>query len=58
MEIKELDGVKLKDGREGTVLDIYENGTVYMVEICDRDGRTVDLPFLREEDIDSVIYRP
>ena len=38
MDIKELDAVLLKDGREGTVLEIYEHGNVFMVEICDGEG--------------------
>lgn len=56
MEIHQLDGVRLKDGREGTVLDLYEEGTVLMLEICDDKGRTMDMPFVRKEDVTEVTY--
>lgn len=55
-KIKELDAVLLNDGREGTVLEIYEDGTVFMIEICDEEGRTIDIPFVKEEDISKVTY--
>ena len=57
MEIKQFDGIRLKDGREATVLDLYEGGTVFLVEVCDDQGRTLDLPFVKEEEIDKVTYR-
>ena len=37
-KIKELDAVLLNDGREGTVLETYEDGRVFMIEICDEEG--------------------
>lgn len=58
MDVKELDAVLLKDGREGTVLESYEHGTVFMVEICDDEGRTLDMPFIKKEDISKILYRP
>ncbi len=58
MIILEHDSVRLKDGREGIVVDTYENGTVFMVEICDDYGQTLETPILKEKDIESVIYSP
>lgn len=57
MIINELDVVRLKDGREGTVIDIYENGNVFLLEICNDKGETVCLPFVKKEDITDVTYR-
>lgn len=53
---KELDVVRLKDGREGTILDFYDNGKVFMMEISDKDGKTIDTPFVKVEDVEKVIY--
>ena len=56
MRIKDFDGVRLKDGRKGAVIAIYEQGTVFMIEICDEYGRTIDTPFVKEEDIAEITY--
>lgn len=56
MKIQQFDGVRLKDGREGAVLDLYEHGSVFMIEICDEYGRTIDMPFVKEEDIAEITY--
>ena len=56
-KIKELDAVLLNDGREGTVLETYEDGRVFMIEICDEERRTIALPFVKVEDISKVTYR-
>lgn len=56
MIINESDVVRLKDGREGTVIDIYENGAVFLLEICNDKGETVCLPFVKKEDITDVTY--
>ena len=56
MKIKEYDGVRLKDGREGTVVGIYEQGTVFMIEICDRYGQALDTSFVKEKDIVEITY--
>lgn len=57
MNIHELDVVSLKDGREGTVLGLYKDGTVFMIEICDKDGRTIDTPFVPLEAVKAIVYR-
>lgn len=54
--MKELDVVRLKDGREGTILDFYDDGKVFMMEITDKKGRTLDTPFINVEEVEEVIY--
>ena len=56
MIINELDIVLLKDGREGTVIDIYENGNVFLIEICNSKGETLCTPFVKKEDIACVTH--
>lgn len=38
------------------MVEIYEHGAVFMIEICDQHGRTLDTPFVKEEDIAEVTY--
>ena len=54
--MKELDVVRLKEGRIGAILDFYDDGKVFMMEITDKKGRTLDTPFVNVEDVDEVIY--
>lgn len=54
-KINELDVIRLKDGRLATVLEIFDNGATYLVEIADKEGRTVDLPFVTVDDISEVV---
>lgn len=55
-EMKELDVVKLKDGRTGTILYFYDSGKTAMIEIADKDGKTIEQPFIPVDEIVSVIY--
>lgn len=57
MKIGELDVVKLKDGRKGTVVDIQKDnqGFAYEIEIPGLDF--FDLPYVREDDIEAVTWR-
>lgn len=55
MQINELDVIRLKDGRLATVLEIFDNGATYLVEIADKEGRTMDLPFVTVDDISEVV---
>lgn len=53
MEIHELDGVRLKDGREVTVLEVFDNGAAYYVELpahpfCECDWFEVTLDEIAE----------
>jgi hypothetical protein len=59
MKIKEFDGIKTKDGFEGTVLEIYPNAseTAYLIEgdVADDEGiypqRTV-----KKSEIEKVTF--
>lgn len=57
MKIHEIDVVTLKDGRQGTVVDIQHDkeGYVYMIEISGVD--ILDSPYVREDEIASVDWR-
>ncbi len=55
--MKELDVVKLKDGKEATILDVYDGGTAFLVEIADEDGKTLDMPTVKAEEIEKVIWK-
>ena len=44
--MKELDVVLLKDGRQGTILDVYDQGKAYLIEIADDQGRTLELSLI------------
>lgn|GEM_PF-6017238 len=57
MEINEIDVVTLKDGRQGTVIDIQHDaqGYAYMIEIPGVD--VLDSPYVREDEIASVDWR-
>lgn len=37
--MKELDIVLLNDGRQGTILEVYEHGKAYLLEITDDMGK-------------------
>lgn len=54
--MKELDVVRLKDGRQGTILEVYECGKAYLVEIADGMGKTIDTPTVEREDIQELVY--
>lgn len=54
--MKEFDVVRLKDGRIGAILDFYDGGKVFMMDVVDKDGKTLDTPFVNVEDVDEVIY--
>lgn len=55
-KLGELDVVRLKDGRKGTVLDFYDDGKVVMLEITDSYGQTLDLPFVPVDEVDEILY--
>ena len=53
---KELDIVRLKDGRTATVLEVFKNGEAYLVEVTDEAGKTVDMPTVKSDDIEKVVW--
>ena len=54
--VKELDVVELKDGREATVLEVCDEGKAFLVEIVDDDGKTLEMPIIKAEDIVRTIW--
>ena len=51
---KMLDVVRLKDGRTGTVVEVFEDA--YMVEVTDAKGKTIAAPIVKPEDIEAITY--
>ena len=56
MTIKELDVVLLKNGKEGTVLEVYTQNNDYLIEISNENGETLELPIVNINDIEKVTY--
>ena len=54
MEIKEFDCVRLKDGRKGTIIEVYDNE--FLIEFSDDEGKTTELIELPKDQIDEIIY--
>ena len=52
MDIKECDIVRLKDGREGTVLGIWADGKAFEIEIDSPELETIEV-----DQIEEVIYK-
>ena len=57
MLTKELDIVRLKDGRTATVLEVFEAGKAYLVEVVDANGKTLDTPTVGPDDIEKVVWK-
>ena len=57
MKINELDVIRLKDGREVTVLDVYDNGAVFLVETSVPAFVESEIFEIALEDVDTVIWR-
>ncbi len=57
VDVKALDIIRLTDGRNATVLDVFDNGAAYLVEIADENGKTLDMPFVARDEIREVIWR-
>ena len=53
-----LDVVELRNGRHGTVLEIYDAGSAFLVEISNVHGQALDLPIVHLPDIVRVIWKP
>ena len=56
MRISELDVVKLKDGRLGTVIEVLKTGEIFLVEIVDERGRTQEMPTIKADEIEQVTW--
>lgn len=57
MQTKELDVIETKDGRRGTILEVYDAGAAFLVEIADQDGKTLCIPVIKAEDIAGVVWK-
>ena len=58
MEIKMYDKVKLKDGREATIVEIYEQGKAYEADILvdDKgDYPEYETETIKHEEIEEII---
>ena len=55
MKVKDLDVVRLKDGREAVILETYDNGNAFYAELQKKDSDP-DLDFIKLQDIEEVIY--
>ena len=55
--VKELDIVRLKDGRTATVLEVFDSGAAYLVEVADEAGRTQDMPTVKADEIAEVVWQ-
>lgn len=54
--MKELDIVRLRDGRTGTVLEVFESGKAYLVEITDEKGHTLEVSVIDGKDISEAVF--
>lgn len=54
--LKELDVVRLYDGRTGTILEVFENGVAFLVEITDESGATLELTTVKPGQIAAVVF--
>jgi len=53
---KMLDGVKLKDGREGAIIDVYEDGQVFLLELAGKNSPEEAEVIIKESDIETITY--
>jgi len=61
-KVNELDVVRLKDGREGTVLEVFKTEGIpdgYLIDITDinEKWKTIDMPTVTLDEIEKVIWR-
>lgn len=56
MKVELLDKIRLVDGREGTVVDVYDDG-YYEVEFIDAAGYTDSVETVSKENVASVVWR-
>ena len=56
MKIDMLDVVLLKDGRVGTVVEIFGDGEAFMVDITDDSNDEMNTPIVKMEEIEKIIY--
>ena len=54
--MKELDVIRLKDGRIGTVLESFDHGGAFLVEITDQKGKTLDELIVKADEISETVF--
>ena len=54
--LKELDVIRLKDGRIGTVLESFDHGGAFLVEITDQKGKTLDELIVKADEISETVF--
>lgn len=56
MTVKNLDVVRLKDGRTATILETFADGSAYLVEVADEAGKPTDMPTVKADEIMEVVW--
>ena len=56
MDIKELDVVRLKNGQEATIVEVFQKGAAFYVEIIEQDEDPIWKEIL-SDDIEKIIYQ-
>ena len=56
LDIKELDVVRLKNGQEATILEVFQKGAAFYVEIIEQDEDPIWKEIL-SDDIEKIIYQ-
>lgn len=53
--MKVLDVVLIKDGQEGTIVEMFDDGAM-MIEVTDKTGKMLELPIIKAEEIEKITY--
>ena len=56
LDIKELDVVRVKNGQEATILEVFQKGVAFYVEIVEQDEDPIWKEIL-SDDIEKIIYQ-
>ena len=56
LNIHILDVVRLKDGREVTILDIFDNGNTFTVELVPAPYADCNLFEVSADDVDEILW--
>jgi uncharacterized protein YkvS len=51
VQMKLYDVVRLKDKREGTIVEFFDDGNSAMIEVVDSNGKTIDMPIVKIEEL-------
>lgn len=56
MNFKELDVVRLQDGREGTILEIFDHGKMLYMEMPTDDDELYSWEWIQSDLVTEIIY--